>query len=346
MDGLKAQLTALAAAQGMTLEQLRKKMTAKPEDATGDGTPPPPFVMPSPFVMRMVMFYARARQHAYNLAVLLYNVTFGIFRGYADYIDPAPALDPARLLTTLSRVNAHTIFVSMGGHGDTDKGAGAWGDTGSGAGLICRGSDRALALATTLPPSSHPPCALALAPPTRPNPRLLSIRAQVDGAFNADQHPGNVLLMPDGRLGLIDFGQVKEMPEEHRYKLARLIVALAKDDRAAVVDEMRSMGFASKRNMPETLYLNAALNFDRDTQDITGTDKNVQQFMEYLNELDPLEKFPSDYLMAGRCSLMLRGIGTLLAYPISTAKMWEPYAARLIQRHDAHSGHSGQAAQA
>ena len=111
MDGLKAQLTALAAAQGMTLEQLRKTMTAKPEDATGDGTPPPPFVMPSPFVIRMVMFYARARQHAYNLAVLLYNVTFGFFRGYADYIDPAPALDPARLLTTLSRVNAHTIFV-------------------------------------------------------------------------------------------------------------------------------------------------------------------------------------------------------------------------------------------
>ena len=30
----------------------------------------------------------------------------------------------------------------------------------------------------------------------------------VDGVFNGDPHPGNILLMPDGRLGLIDYGQV------------------------------------------------------------------------------------------------------------------------------------------
>lgn len=30
----------------------------------------------------------------------------------------------------------------------------------------------------------------------------------MDGAFNGDPHPGNILLMPDGKLGLIDYGQV------------------------------------------------------------------------------------------------------------------------------------------
>jgi hypothetical protein len=30
----------------------------------------------------------------------------------------------------------------------------------------------------------------------------------VDGLFSSDMHPGNVMLLPDGRLGLIDFGQV------------------------------------------------------------------------------------------------------------------------------------------
>ena len=28
------------------------------------------------------------------------------------------------------------------------------------------------------------------------------------GCFNCDPHPGNIMLMPDGRLALIDFGQV------------------------------------------------------------------------------------------------------------------------------------------
>lgn len=29
----------------------------------------------------------------------------------------------------------------------------------------------------------------------------------MDGAFNGDPHPGNILLTPDGKLGLIDYGQ-------------------------------------------------------------------------------------------------------------------------------------------
>ncbi len=35
-----------------------------------------------------------------------------------------------------------------------------------------------------------------------------------DGFFHADPHPGNVLLLPDGRLGLIDFGQCKRLTDE------------------------------------------------------------------------------------------------------------------------------------
>jgi hypothetical protein len=30
----------------------------------------------------------------------------------------------------------------------------------------------------------------------------------LDGVFHADPHAGNLLLLSDGRLGLIDFGQV------------------------------------------------------------------------------------------------------------------------------------------
>eukprot|EP00056_Hartaetosiga_gracilis_P004982 m.80066 g.80066 ORF g.80066 m.80066 type:complete len:164 (-) comp12002_c0_seq9:49-540(-) len=33
----------------------------------------------------------------------------------------------------------------------------------------------------------------------------------VDGFFNGDPHPGNILLLDNGKLGLIDFGQVKSI---------------------------------------------------------------------------------------------------------------------------------------
>lgn len=45
----------------------------------------------------------------------------------------------------------------------------------------------------------------------------------INGCFNGDPHPGNVLLMPDGRLGLVDYGQVKEIPNDAMRKYAMLM---------------------------------------------------------------------------------------------------------------------------
>eukprot|EP01126_Amoeba_proteus_P002666 TRINITY_DN10842_c0_g1_i2.p1 TRINITY_DN10842_c0_g1~~TRINITY_DN10842_c0_g1_i2.p1 ORF type:complete len:500 (-),score=80.46 TRINITY_DN10842_c0_g1_i2:1171-2670(-) len=57
-----------------------------------------------------------------------------------------------------------------------------------------------------------------------------------DGLFNADPHPGNILLMEDGRLGLIDYGQVKSLGEKTRIQYAKLILAIARDDEEKMID--------------------------------------------------------------------------------------------------------------
>lgn len=55
------------------------------------------------------------------------------------------------------------------------------------------------------------------------------------GWMHADPHPGNFLLLPDGRLGLLDFGSVAAMPEGPPEPLGRLAAAvLAADGPAAV----------------------------------------------------------------------------------------------------------------
>jgi ubiquinone biosynthesis protein len=48
----------------------------------------------------------------------------------------------------------------------------------------------------------------------------------VEGFFHADPHPGNVLLTPDGRLGLIDLGMVARVTPEVRERLLQLLLAL------------------------------------------------------------------------------------------------------------------------
>merc|ERR1719188_1287948 len=48
----------------------------------------------------------------------------------------------------------------------------------------------------------------------------------LDGLFNSDPHPGNVLITQTGELGLIDFGQGTEISLEVRVALARMLLAL------------------------------------------------------------------------------------------------------------------------
>jgi ubiquinone biosynthesis protein len=61
----------------------------------------------------------------------------------------------------------------------------------------------------------------------------------VDGFFHADPHPGNVLLTPDGRLGLVDVGMIGRLSHSLQERLFRLLLAIAEgedsDAAAAVV---------------------------------------------------------------------------------------------------------------
>lgn len=50
------------------------------------------------------------------------------------------------------------------------------------------------------------------------------------GLFHADPHPGNVFILPDGRLSLLDFGMTGELDEAMRESLKHLLEAVVKGD--------------------------------------------------------------------------------------------------------------------
>jgi ubiquinone biosynthesis protein len=60
----------------------------------------------------------------------------------------------------------------------------------------------------------------------------------LDGTFHADPHPGNVLLLADGRLGLLDFGSVGRIDAGLRSALQRLLLALDRGDPASLADAL------------------------------------------------------------------------------------------------------------
>ena len=54
----------------------------------------------------------------------------------------------------------------------------------------------------------------------------------IDGVFNSDPHAGNFLLMPDGRVGLIDYGSTKRLTRAERLSACLLYAALWRSNAA------------------------------------------------------------------------------------------------------------------
>jgi len=63
------------------------------------------------------------------------------------------------------------------------------------------------------------------------------------GLLHADPHPGNFRLLPDGRLGVIDFGAVDHLPDGAPEPIGRLARLALAGDAQAVIDELRREGF-------------------------------------------------------------------------------------------------------
>jgi aarF domain-containing kinase len=90
-----------------------------------------------------------------------------------------------------------------------------------------------------------------------------------DGEFNGDAHPGNILLLKDGRIGLIDYGQVKKMSVDSRTKYAKLMLAHSRRDEKEVVRlTFDELGTITKYKKPDICYKHSAFWNDRLTEDV------------------------------------------------------------------------------
>jgi ubiquinone biosynthesis protein len=68
-----------------------------------------------------------------------------------------------------------------------------------------------------------------------------------EGLFHADPHPGNVFVLPDGRLSLLDFGMTGELDEPMRESLTLLLEAVVKGDARAATEAYLEMTSANEK---------------------------------------------------------------------------------------------------
>ncbi|MEU6154179.1 AarF/UbiB family protein [Actinosynnema sp. NPDC047251] len=67
---------------------------------------------------------------------------------------------------------------------------------------------------------------------------VLLRQVMLNGVFHADPHPGNIMLLADGRLGMLDFGSVGRIDGQLRSALGKLLLAIDRGDPAGLRDAL------------------------------------------------------------------------------------------------------------
>jgi ubiquinone biosynthesis protein len=153
-----------------------------------------------------------------------------------------------------------------------------------------------------------------------------------DGLFHADPHPGNFLLLPDGNIGLIDFGLVGRLTRQMREQLVILIVAVALKDSDSVARLLYRIG------APDARPNIAAFRNDIDTllgRHLPRTlgEVNARHLLGDL--LDLAVKYrvrvPREYALLSRASISMEGILRQLSPELDILGVALPYAKELLR---------------
>ncbi|MDH7479851.1 MAG: AarF/ABC1/UbiB kinase family protein [Syntrophomonadaceae bacterium] len=153
------------------------------------------------------------------------------------------------------------------------------------------------------------------------------------GFFHTDPHPGNLGVLPGGRLVYMDFGQVGRLDEAIREKAVNLILAMVRYDVDSVLRSLLDIGVVQHRVDRAALRRDLA----RLQEKYYGMPLAEIQVGEALRELVELSfvynvRIPSEFAMAIKCLITTEGVLEQLDPQISMLELAENFARQVLRR--------------
>lgn len=160
------------------------------------------------------------------------------------------------------------------------------------------------------------------------------------GYFHADPHPGNTIVMADGRVSLVDFGITGYLDEETMRQIANLFLGYAEHDYDMVMDALADAGLIDEEAMDLTAFRIDLKDmsepfYGRSLQNISVKDVYDQLMVLVLKYHIRL---PRNLLLLLKTFIQTEALGKILGSDASILEVTKPYAKRLLQRgYDARS---------
>lgn len=136
------------------------------------------------------------------------------------------------------------------------------------------------------------------------------------GFFQADPHPGNLMVRRDGKLILLDFGLAKELPEGYGLGLFELMFSMMTLNESAMIRAFQELGFETKTGDTGTFLLITRRMLARsESGAFEGefTEEMTDELFEAIRQ-DPVVKVPADFVLVGRVFSFLSGIAHTLGH--------------------------------
>ena len=145
--------------------------------------------------------------------------------------------------------------------------------------------------------------------------------------FNADTHPGNYLLIDDGRVAFLDFGMTKRLTPEQIELEQRAVDAAGRDDPEALREALHDLGFVTNPNRVDAerlmKHVKMVGGWYLEDGEVQISPKRVMKMIEVTSDprsdfydLVRRESLPADELMGRR---METGLLAVLAQLRATA---------------------------
>ncbi|MBL0714226.1 MAG: AarF/ABC1/UbiB kinase family protein [Desulfosarcina sp.] len=154
------------------------------------------------------------------------------------------------------------------------------------------------------------------------------------GYFHADPHPANTIVMPDGRVGLVDFGITGYIDDELMRQIAHLFLGYAEHDYDMVMEALESAGLVDTK----TIDLKT---FRRDLKDISEPfygralqSISVREVYDQVIELVLQHhiRMPRNLLLLLKTFVQAEALGKILNSDANILEVTRPYAEKLLQK--------------
>jgi len=154
------------------------------------------------------------------------------------------------------------------------------------------------------------------------------------GFFHADPHPGNTIVMYDGRVGLVDFGITGYLDEEMMRQIANIFLGYAEHDYDLLLDAFLAAGLLDEERMDLDSFLIDLKDvsesfYGRSLQSISVRD--VYDQIIYL-ALKYHIQLPRNLLLLLKTFVQTEALGKILESDESLLEFAKPYARKLIKR--------------